>query len=527
MPDWFAPFHGPRVTTAEFLRRRDAYVAKHGYRYSIPGFDEIIHLGFEKKITAAEEILWQKKKFDEISPGRQVEIRYMKEQRRLRYLEMLGSPQPQILHSRAALMGAVDDAQDALSTAAVIASIIAKYSFRTIPKLVSGPIGWVMTASEFLSQAMTIMTPEMRLVVRKNVQAYITEDNPTSKQASLRRSRKIAKAGFGFGDILQGAQVLDDIFGIGLVLGGLMALPLDIILGAARRIIGKKVTVSYPIPNIPIWRQRLLKAQKALAVGAWFVPNPTREIWIQNLILHALLGQCTRSEDLKWSLLDNVEEAAHVEVHCPVPTNILSLEVLDELDPDWRETLVWPSTGKTWSTWNDIAITGAPVMTRNFKQFCHWYRHDLDAHLAATNAGLGTLQALENIEGPGSVNIDFTPACKIFHTVAASNLHFPPFLEQWQKTRFLAWVQIHQDANTNPTLQEIISHGKTVCAFDFGVGPILEKGWYSPPGLNCPEKHHIHLDDYVEPPFDKVPQSISDLWPHQNLSARASARATT
>jgi len=526
MAEWFAPFHGPRITTAQFLKQRDAYVKKYGYRYSIPGFDEIIHLGFERKITLAEEILWKKKKFDEIPPARLIQIRYMKEQRRLRYLDMLGSPQPQILKSRAALLSAVDDAQDALSTAAVIASILAKYAFTTIPKMVAGPISWVMTGAEFLNQAMTVMAPETRLVVRKNVQAYITEDNPTSKQASLKRSRKIAKAGFGFGDILQGAQVLDDIFGIGLVLGGLMALPLDIILGAARRAIGKKVEVRYPIPNIPIWRQRLLAALKAIAITPIAIPNPTREIWIQNLILHGLLGQCTRPEDIRWDPIDGVDEAAHIEVHCPTPTNMLSLEVLNELDPDWKETVIWPSTEQRWSTWNDIAITAVPAMTRNFKQFCTWYRRDPDAYLAAINAGSGTLQALENAEGQGSVRVDYTPACKIFHTVAASNLNFPSSIKDWQKKRFLGWVQIHQDANTNPSLQEIITHAKTVCGFDFGVGPIAGKGTFVSPGLDAPERHRTFFEDYVEPEFDKIPAAISKQWPRQPLSAQRNARQT-
>jgi len=527
MPEWFAPFHGPRITTAEFLKKRDAYVKKYGYRYSIPGFDEIIHLGFERNITLPEEILWKQKKFDEIAPERLVQIRYMKEQRRLRYLDILGSPQPQILLSRAALLSAVDDAQDALSTVAVIAGIIAKSAFKTIPKFVSGPIGWVMSGAEFLNQAMHTMAPETRLVVRKNVQDYITSHNITGKQASVLKAKRSAKAGFGFGDIIQGAQVLDDIFGIGLVLGGLMALPLDIIFGSARRTVGKKVTVRYPIPNIPIWRLRLLKAVKGLAAGAGYVPNPNRDLWVQLLILHGQLGQCTRPEDIRWDPIDGIHEAAHVEVECPVPTNVLSIEVMNDLDPDWRDTIVWPYTGKRWSTWNDIAITGAPVMTRNLKRFCNLYKYEADAYTAATNAGLGTLHALENAEGPGSVRVDYTPACKIFHTVAASNLHFPSTIKDWQKRRFLAWVQIHQDANTNPTLHDIITHAKTVCAFDFGVGPIAGKGTFVSPGLDLPVKHHTFFDDYVEPEFDKVPKSISEQWPRQNLSAQRHARQTT
>jgi len=283
---------------------------------------------------------------------------------------------------------------------------------------------------------------------------------------------------------------------------------------------GKKVEVRYPIPSIPIWRQRLLKALKAIAITPITVPGPTRDIWMKNLILHGLLGQCTRPIDIGWDPYDGVEEAAHIEVKCPEPTDILTLEVLNELDPDWRSTVVWPTTGKQWSTWNDIAITAAPAMTRNFKSFCHWYQHDTDAYIAAINAGLGTLAALDNAEGPGAVQVDYTPACKIFHTIAAMDLHFPPQLEPWQRKRFLCWVQIHQDAHINPTFPEIIAHAKQTCGFNFHIGPFSSKDEYIPPGLSNPHKHHMFLDDYVAPPFDAVPKSILHKWSNQPRSAQ-------
>lgn len=44
MPDWTAPFHMPRITTEEFLRKKAEYVAKNDYRYTIPEFDDIFHI---------------------------------------------------------------------------------------------------------------------------------------------------------------------------------------------------------------------------------------------------------------------------------------------------------------------------------------------------------------------------------------------------------------------------------------------------------------------------------------------------
>ncbi len=44
MPDWTAPFHMPHMITEDFQRKKAEYVAKYGYRYTIPGFDDIFHI---------------------------------------------------------------------------------------------------------------------------------------------------------------------------------------------------------------------------------------------------------------------------------------------------------------------------------------------------------------------------------------------------------------------------------------------------------------------------------------------------
>ena len=43
MPDWTAPFHRPHLTTEEFEKQRDTYVAENGYTIRIPSLDDVIH----------------------------------------------------------------------------------------------------------------------------------------------------------------------------------------------------------------------------------------------------------------------------------------------------------------------------------------------------------------------------------------------------------------------------------------------------------------------------------------------------
>lgn len=520
MPTWHAPFHGPKVSTVEFLKRRDDYVAKYGYKYSIPGFDNIVHLGFEKDISLKEEEIWKRKAYSELGPGRFDQIKYMKNERKLRYLNMLASPQPQVFRNRGALMGSIDDAQDAISTVVCLASIIIKALPASIGGLLMGPLTWLMGASEILNLSMKYIAPEQRLVSQKRLHDAITDENPFSKKARLKHAKKIAKAGFGFGDILQGAQVTKDIFGIGLCLGSLMNVPLDIITGAARAALGQKVEVTYPVPDFSIWWQRILKAGKAMLMSMGMPPNPETRLYAQLLILFNLIGQVATPENMGYDPIETVPEIAHVQILPPQPTHFLTREIIQEIDPGGFEAVGWPSTGEKWSTLNDIAITAAPQITANYQDFCWKNKRNWMGYVAANCATQGTMYALENAEGPGSVEYDYTASTKICHALLYMNMHFPQDLADWQRARMISWLEAHDAAGTTPTLPEVVAYAQVVCGFEFFVGPYPSTVRFKAFGLNKALTYTGIFDTPKTQVYPTVPKEFTDQWEKQARSPK-------
>lgn len=512
MPNWHAPFHGPKLPTAEFLKQRDDYVKKHGYKYSIPGFDNIVHLGFEKDISLAEEKIWRRKAYSELAPGRFEQIKYMKNERKLRYLDMLASPQPQIFQNRGTLLGSIDDCQDAISTVCALGRILLQALPSVISKSLMGGLTWLMSANEVLNMSTEFLAPEQRLVAQKRYHDKVTENNPFSKKARLKHEWKIKNAGFGFSDILQGAQVTKDIFGLGINLGAMMNLPLDILTGAARAAMGQKVEVSYPIPDLDIWWERLLSAGKTMLCSMGMPPNPEFKSYAQHLILHNLLGQLLTPENIGFDPLVHVQNAAHVEILAPSPTHFLTREVIQEIDPEGFEAIGWPSTGKKWSTINDIAITSAPQITQNFQNFCYDNRRDMTAYVAASCATQGTFHAIENAAGKGSMEYDYTASCKTTHALLDANLRFPLDLAPWQKARMVSWLEAHDAAGTTPTLPEVIAFAWSVCQFKFGVGMLGSGIQYDPLGLPKPQPYIGIFDQPKTPDYPTVPKAFSDAW---------------
>lgn len=263
MPDWTAPFHMPHMTTEDFKRRQAEYVAKHGYRYSIPGFDDVFHLGIEKSITPEEDKLWKSGRKDELSAERLDEIYYIKANRKRKYLDMLGSPAPEIFQSRAALLTSIDDAQDALTTLAVsglVASRALPGAYRTA---VLAGTGWVMIAAQCMNLATFVLTPENIAISRKRIQDNLTKDNPFNKKARVKLAKRLRSANVGVGAAIEIAQTTDQVFGVGISLGAVMSLPINILAGAARLISGKPVTVTFPVPYMPHWVRRAKKLHQA------------------------------------------------------------------------------------------------------------------------------------------------------------------------------------------------------------------------------------------------------------------------
>ena len=162
MADWLAPFHRPHMPTWEFNELRRKYVEKHGYTVTIPGLEDIFHFNAEKPLTDLEKYHWRHKHRSHFSEDRYEEIRYMKQRRKEKFLSMLSSPSPHIFGSRSAIITSLDDCQDALSTLSGIGTLAYMGSSAAMKKIISGPLGWLMTAETGINYVTKSLSPERR-----------------------------------------------------------------------------------------------------------------------------------------------------------------------------------------------------------------------------------------------------------------------------------------------------------------------------------------------------------------------------
>lgn len=511
MADYTAPFHMPHMTSEEFEKRKAEYVKKHGYTVTIPGPEDIFHYPTEKPMTPQEEVAWKKKAYNQFTPERREEIEYMKKRRKEKYLAMLGSPSPKVLRSRASIITAIDDSQDALSTAAAVGTLIYMAASKGVKKLIAGPLGFITKAATALNAVNKALVPEQRLAKTKKDIEKVTKNGTKSSKAKMRAEGKLRKQGLSskqikrvqkmekemqklkgggwIGKAIEALQVTDNVYGKGISLGPLMGLPEQFASGIARAAAGKTVHLKKPDIDVGHWGRVAQKAVRDwLAFGvlgemrtkeehhspvALFEypgvlssimdDNELAQMYIASFLSHQINHMTADMIDP----LDAELKIEDIELKAPEPTNILTLEVIEELGDDPRDGCVWPATGEKWSNAADLIGESAGMLTKNLNEYCERNAHNVQGWTVEQHAVAAGFYSLENIGGTGIIEIEQTPTSRAINSLQNLNFCLDEEITSGQEQVFAQWLQRCDDQNYTPHTREILEFAERHCGFSF------------------------------------------------------------
>ncbi|MBA7495230.1 hypothetical protein ES702_05810 [subsurface metagenome] len=413
MAEWLAPFHRPRMTTEKFEKMKADYIAKYGYTISVPGLSDIIKIPTEKKITLQEELDYKKKNWNAFGPNRLAEIRKMKQKRKDRFLAMLGSPTPAIFRNAGSILTALDDCQDALSTLSVMCRIAIAAAPRILGKLMSGPVGWLLTTLGIMNLVMNIGRMPQSFMAGKRIKDGATGDNPFTKKAAVARARKLRKGMPTKGDFIETLQTTDQIFGVGLCLGPIVGLVQDIFFGTVRTTFKKPPKLLLPKPDLTHWYKVACRAVKSTALffgGPWYTDDDMLlEVYMAAYLAHQDLSHFQQ----EWNPLDTVQDPQDLYVQAPIPQNVLSLEVIEEEGIPLEEVCGWPHNDQLWGNITDISDANQGPTTQNLHAFMKRNEHNWMGYSAGVLASETAFNSLVNLEGPEEIRYDYTIQSKI------------------------------------------------------------------------------------------------------------------
>jgi len=457
MPDWTAPFHRPHMTTAEFEKQKANYVAKYGYTITLPGLSDIIHLGAEKPLTIEEQKAWKRKDKEFFGASRYYDIKLMKQKRKEKYLAMLGSPTPHVVRTAGSILTSIDDAQDALTTLHVIGRMAMHLAPRILGKIFAGPVGWILTASDILNLIMHIGRMGTMPMVSKRNKDAATKENPFSKKAKIKRATRMLRTFPNKGEIIEVLQTTDQIFGVGICLGPIVGAIQDIAFGTYRMLAGQPVKLNPGLPEIPPWTAAAQKSCKGMTLymGAGHVTDDQEMLEMMAASYFAqqelLVGQ-----DDGWAL-DHIIDVQHTEVLAPYPSNVLSLEVIEEEGKPIQDVIGWPHNSRPWGATSDIINEYDSVATAQLRAFMDQHKHDWMGFSVGNLATGSAMHSMANIEGEDVVSYDYTAQSKLASIMLENGLTLSQEQPAEQIQKMAVWIDQLEFEGLKPTLKSIVA----------------------------------------------------------------------
>jgi len=471
LADFTAPFHAPKFTNEEFEARKAAYVAKYGYTVSVPAWDDIIHITKFKPLTDEEKALWTDRRYDEIPPQRLADIREEKARKKKKYLTMLADPSPKIARDAAAILTAIDDVQDAVSTLACVGMIAAVVIGGTAAATILGPLGIILGVSTLLNIINPMSHFNKLLKRRKTGRAAkrelerYTDKNPFSKKAKLKLAKRLKKFRPTIGNALEALQVTDNVFGYGISLGPVMGFVQGAISGAIRTAAGQKVTWE-GMSNEPNTAETA--ASKAAIANSFYHSYDWKSDASDEFIsiIGAMLSMQVLYESFQekpsWEL---VEDIGNYLVEAPRPTDPLLIEIFEEEGVDFETAFVWPQNGQRFISIDDLQRSLDMKATANLMSYGTKNNHSLEAFIALGAADDFALNFLAACESPEQIVIDYLRTERIVITILDNGWVYPDGITAAQIQKFEDWCWVHEYMNTQPTGKEIFYYAEVFCGF--------------------------------------------------------------
>jgi len=465
MPDWTAPFHLPTLTTEKFTKMRHDYIEKHGYTITIPGLSDIIKIPIYDPMTEEEETLWKRRRYDLIPPARREEITKIKEAKKRRFMGMLGSPIPTVVRNAGSILTSVDDAQDALSTIGVIGMLGRRIAPRAVGGLLTGPTGMILAAADILNMVQQISMTCQAPLMGKNAARANARASTTKNKGRVSSAVRLSKHLPGKGDVIQALQTSEQIWGLGICLGPVLGLVQDIAFGTALSLVGKKVNVDLPVPDLTYWFRAALKVAKSASV-LWGYPHSTdHELNLHSIAAIQLCYQLLMTEINQWHPLEHVLDISDIQIQAPIPTDILTREVIEESGKRLVDVCGWPQTDTLWAPLQPLMYETEQIVRENHMRHLTANKNNWLGYASGIIAVDSAQYFLAALEGEPLVEEDMAPSLKIAMNMLHHKTTLAPINDPSKFQLFADWMQRHDDDNTQPTIREI----QDFCAGSAGI----------------------------------------------------------
>lgn len=433
--EWKSPIDLPRFSTEEMKARQKEYVDEYGYYVTVPKLSDIIHINTPKDPSQLEFDAWKLRRYYEdlqirypYSPKsktwqskaraampdyRYYQVNDIIENKRLRARRIAASPVPEWGKKVGSVMTFLDDVNDLLGTAGVVLRFAVHLAPRFAARFFLGPIGWLFLAADIVGILMSLMAqvykaPISCLTRKKRLESF-AELNPFTKRARTKRARKLARVLPNKGEVIEGLQTTDQLYGTGISLGPAVGFATDVVAGTVRSVKGQKVTWLRDPPD-PYEHEKKAMLMMRHAHAASLAEDQFTE-GEHLAILLALNGatQILNAYMKEWNPFDQVDGLQYVLFDAPTPESPTTRFVLEEMGIDWTQAVGWPGMDKKEATMEELWDAHKDSAPAAFMDFCIRNRRNYVGACGAQNAFEFALNMQGMVEAWETVEVEYEP----------------------------------------------------------------------------------------------------------------------
>ena len=424
MTDYAFPVKKWRFTSEEFDKQKAKYVAKNGYQITIPGLSDIVKFGNVPEPDAEELKAYRRKDHSGMTQSRYDEVKQLLAAKKASFQAMMASPNPTWLTNIGSIMQFLDDTNDSLGTAAIIARAGAQLLPKSLAGLMSGPAGWLWTAAQMVGFISTVLQSPFARMANKNALKNVSSANPISKEMKLRKAKFLKRVVPSQGEVIEALQVTNSVLGWGLSLGPILGAFEEAITGPIRVLQGHKVTVKWPFRLPTQWEvsQFLgLQAVQMLMTGSDDLPD---EIHLKASLASTMAIKSLWPYFQEYNPMENIEGLEYIIMTPPKLKYPSSRQILlDEgINPDDHVGFIHAEGSD--NTVQDLCQIGIDRIPGQAMKVMENMRHDVTGYIMAECMADTAINGCALLEGEENIEIEFSPTAKALFTIADADYKF-------------------------------------------------------------------------------------------------------
>lgn len=351
---------------------------KHFDYLSLPGWDDIIHIIPPPTITE-EEMEEHRRRSRKREPSnlsyKQLQLLQKK---RERYLRMKRSPTPEFVKCISKIMTDYDDLEDGLITAAVMGRLVVKLLPRLMGRFVPA-VGWCLLAADVINLFQIMSWLPFFGMSAKRCREGLTERNPLGRTARLKRAKRIRRVKPTFGEVLEVAQTTDQLFGVGVCLGGIVGYVID-----CASAVFKGLTQPLPRPLYAEAARGFFATMKSTMTVSQLTEeltdNERSVVAISHYMHHRRFAGWFDDFDWYFAAEDFVNRPIRAHASMSPSTQY----ILEDAGEDIEETMRWPMKGTPKeTTLAEFTEQAFPLINAAILDYCMRMKNTYEGYIAS------------------------------------------------------------------------------------------------------------------------------------------------